>query len=85
MAKIDIRTVRKDLSEIDSIVFAENDALDGKDEIYIAFEIVKRKEFDGKRIAIRDGSNEYVLVHSVEHAQNMITALQKAIELGWVE
>ena len=75
MSTIDIR--KYEPPEIDRIVFAEN-----KDSVYttIAYELTK----EHKRINIVDG-DAYVIVTSKEHAENLIKALNKAIELGWVK
>lgn len=43
---------------------------------------------DSSSTAVRileSGNNDYVRVWDKAHAQNMITALEKAIELGWLK
>lgn len=36
-------------------------------------------------IAIQDGTGEKVVLVSEEHARNLIKALEKAIQLGWLK
>lgn len=74
MATIDIR---EDKSEIDAIIFSEEETRDG---ICVAY--IMDKELG--RLNIRD-ANEHVILTSKEHVLNLIKALNKAIELGWLK
>ncbi len=75
MAKFD---VRDSVEEITEIVFAE--AMDEDDDPN-AYLLQHCRSF----IAIVDGLHSEVFINDKEHAQNLIKALNKAIELGWLE
>lgn len=74
MATFDVRN--SNTEEITEIVFADND-----EKEYIPF-IVQKNGFYGMDIC---AESLYVGIESKEHAENLIKALRKAIELGWVE
>jgi hypothetical protein len=77
MSSIDIRI--EDKQGINALVFAENN-FDG----HQAYFIFNNGINSNKYITIHNGSN-CVEINSVEHALNLIKALNKAIELGWLE
>ena len=80
MTTFDIR--EEDNSEITEIVFAEREDIDGDFQAYTICPAAGCNGF----ITIYDGEDtESVSVSSVEHAENLIKALRKAIELGWVK
>jgi len=71
--------VRNDVEEsITEIVFAETVDDAG---FSVAFKL--GNEFGD--VAIWDDQDECVRVRSIEQAQNLIKALNKAIELGWLK
>lgn len=73
MAVFDVREgVEESITEI---VFAEGTSINGLSNAYKVEEVTYG-------IAIWSSEDEYVRVHGVEHAQNLIKALNKAIELG---
>lgn len=75
MSTYDVRSNNEEV--IDEIVFARELAVDGD---YQANNI--HKTVCG--IAVSD-SCDSVIINSKEHALNLIKALFKAIELGWIE
>lgn len=80
MAVFDIR--EKDNSGITEIIFAEREDIDGAFQAYTIHHAPGCNGF----ITIYDGDDtESVSVSSVEHAENLIKALRKAIELGWIK
>ena len=81
MATFDIR--EEDSSEITEIVFADPS---GKDGFSQANKLII-DEYEGKDyIQILDEeSDNAVYINTKEHAENLIKALRKAIELGWVK
>lgn len=46
--------------------------------------VINQSSAYSNTVEIHDG-DEYVLVRDKEHAKNMIKALNKAIELGWLK
>ena len=79
MATIDIREVKEE--EITEIVFAVGEGPDGFAQasaiapyVYTGVPYVSIKSVDG----------DQVIINSKDHAHNLIKALNKAIELGWV-
>ena len=68
MSEIDIRN--KSVQEVDVIRFADDDA-----------QVVVKCRNGGAVIA--DSYNE-VHINSIDHAEYLITALQEAINLGWL-
>lgn len=71
--------VRKDVNEaITEIVFAE-----AEDDAGFSVAYKLSNEFND--VTIWDDQDESVRVRSIEHAQNLIKALNKAIELGWLK
>jgi hypothetical protein len=66
--------------KIDQLVFADGKAPDGS---YQASRIEPHTE--GADVKLYDGSGDYVYVNSAEHARNLVKALNKAIELGWLK
>ena len=72
--------VRKENFKIEKIVFSESETAEGCD---IGHSLSVWEE-DSAFVQISDGV-EYVLIESVEHAQNLKKALDKAIELGWLK
>ena len=81
MSTIDIREETKE--EINAIVFAD-DYYNNKEGDEQANVIVRDYTADQKFIKIMD-TWECVIINSKEHAENLIKALNKAIELGWLE
>lgn len=71
----DVRTAEQE--EISSIHFANKTYL----ATNIAFQITKG---NGGKVKIED-SNEFVFVPDKQHALSLITALEKAIDLGWLK
>ena len=82
MSTLDVR--KEEPSRVDKIVFS--DAYCG--EIAVANRIlVENTHFDPvdeKAVRICD-STAYVIIHSAEHAENLIKALRAAVNLGWLE
>ena len=74
MTTIDVR----DTSEVTEIIFAETT----QRSTNIAFRIQKYTGMS-KGIKIAD-EREFVVVHSKEHADNLIKALQEAVKQGWI-
>ena len=82
MASIDVR--KESSKEIDSIIFS--DSYDG--DVLIAHSIKKEDEnFDaGEQKSIRICDNvAYVIIKDADHARHLIRALEKSIDLGWIE
>lgn len=76
MAIFDVREENNE--EITEIVFAEREDI----EAYTICPAVGCNGF----ITIYDGKDaESVSISSIEHAENLIKALRKAIELGWIK
>ena len=73
MSTIDIRDAS--LSNIDTIIVSER-SING---INVAYKISNNYN----RINIHD-EDEFVCIVNKEHAENMIKAIQKAVQLGWV-
>ena len=75
--------VRKDVvAEITSIRFSENSI----DSMTVASTLHK----DDDRLYVRDadygeGNAGYLVIANKSHAENLILALNKAIDLGWLE
>ena len=76
MASIDIREYQSD--SIDEIHFAGEGVL-----VYNAFKL-RKDEVNGDMVAAISDGCDRVLVYSKTDAENLIKALQKAIEFGWV-
>lgn len=74
MASIDIRDVTE---RVDTIIFADDES----EHDYFAFKLTGTP--DGSGATIHDGF-DCNTVKSKTDAENLIKALQKAIELGWV-
>jgi len=73
--------VRNDgAGEVDEVVFADGKAADGS---YQAHRIEPHTK--GRDVKVFDGSGDYVYVNSEDHARDLIKALNKAIELGWLK
>lgn len=80
MAVLDIRSESHE--EITEIIFAEREDIDGDFQAYMICPAMSCNGF----ITIYDGEDtESVSISSIEHAENLIKALRKAIELGWVK
>jgi adenosine/AMP kinase len=67
----------RDTSEVDQIVFSEKANNSGQ---VIAHRLEKRL----RKVGIVDGP-AFVLVEDIGHAKNLIKALEKAIDLGWLK
>lgn len=78
MSSIDIRI--EDKQGINTLIFADNDFDNGTQAYFIA----NNGYNSHKYITIND-SFDCVEINSVVHALNLIKALNKAIELGWLE
>jgi hypothetical protein len=76
MSTFDVRTDSS--NPITEIVFAETHHSAGSLQ---AYKLEPRTSGD---IRIYDG-DDYVYVNSAEHARDLIKALEKAIEFGWVK
>ncbi|MOA05718.1 hypothetical protein D3C78_1253280 [compost metagenome] len=74
--------VRKGVSDITVIRFADYDADDqiSGDQA----DILRNGPFNQLEL-IESHNGDYVRVNGVEHARNLIKALEKAIELGWLK
>lgn len=81
MTTFDIR--EEDNSEITEIVFADPS---GKDGFSQANKLII-DEYEGKDYIqfLDEESDNAVYINTKEHAENLIKALRKAIELGWVK
>lgn len=77
MSTYDVRSNNEEV--IDEIVFAEGC---DEHESWQAYSITCNSI--RKYIAVSD-PGESVIINSKEHALNLIKALNKAIELGWIE
>lgn len=82
------------MSEVEIDVRVNQDS----DPVYIRFADVgdfgdsytatRLNQFDNERITIEEDDlkrGDAVAINSAEHAQNLIKALNKAIELGWLK
>jgi len=78
MAELDIR---KQQSEVTSIRVADNLS---PDEFNIA-SVVSGWVVRNNYIKIEDSAGEYVVVHGVDHAKDLIKGIEKAISLGWIK
>lgn len=84
MSTFDVRS-----KEITSIEFADKFTTDMK-EIAHAYKVKPFVPVKGT-VSISDSEYDsddevgYVVVSSAEHAKNLIKALEKAIELGWIK
>lgn len=73
-----IYDVREDgYEQITEIVFANENNNEGTSQ---AYSILRENGY----VEVHD-SLEFVIVDSKEHAKNFIKALEKAIDLGWLE
>lgn len=82
MASIDVR--KGSSEEIDSIIFS--DSYDG--DTLVAHSIRQEDvHFDaGEQKSIRICDNvAYVIIKDADHARHLIRALEKSIDLGWIE
>lgn len=82
MSVFDVRN--NPVEEITEIVFAEPRHND-EDNTPQAYSIEVGGEIRGDFVAISDAGGECVFINSKEHAENLIKALNKAIELNWVK
>ena len=83
MTTFDVREENNE--EITMIVFAEEEDADGD---FQACTIVEAAFKGSGYICIYDTydrSEESVSISSIEHAENLVKALSKAIELGWIK
>lgn len=79
MATFDVRNSGNE--GITEIVFADEEDTQGFVQAYrLNFGCFR----EDNPIAIDDGEN-CVIINTKEHAENLIKALRKAIELGWIE
>ena len=77
--EIDIRTNVE--TEVEVIRFADDEQYNG----YYQASIIRRCDIDNM-VSIKEGGNgDYVQIAGKEHAHDLIKALEKAIELGWLE
>lgn len=77
MAIFDVRN--NEVGAIDEIRFADEDDYTWSILTHISSEEIR----DGNILLIPSG--EYARIHSKIHARNLIKALEKAIELGWLK
>ena len=71
-----------DTHVISEILFADEEDSVGSTQ---ACKITPEVYQDSKYSELSDATGEQVLINSVDHAKNLIKALEKAIELGWLE
>lgn len=79
--------VRKPEAEIHTIQFAERDFNRSSGPCYIqgfSIERWKQRSKGENSVSITDGG-DYVVISSAEHADNLIKAIEKAKELGWLK
>lgn len=81
MSDFDIRNVEKE--DITRIVFAEDE--DQENEAQACCINKGSYGYSNPYVIITDGVGDEVIINSVEHANNLIAALRKAIELGWIK
>lgn len=80
MATIDIRNEVDD--KVTVIVFADGEGADGITQA----KAIALYDYNGvPYVSIEDMDGDVVIINSKEHAQNLIKALNKAIELGWLK
>lgn len=79
MSAYDVRSNKEEV--INEIVFAEKYCGGGSQAFRIRQALSSTQ---GKYIVISDGC-DFTIINSKEHALNLIKALNKAIELGWIE
>ncbi|WYV99734.1 hypothetical protein Roomu2_00054 [Pseudomonas phage vB_PpuM-Roomu-2] len=86
MSTIDIR-FEETPKPITTINFADKgiNPIVGKGGSAVAAHCVHRPKCDEHFVQIRDNSNEFVNIVSVAHARNLIKALERAIQLGWLK
>lgn len=76
--------VRKQSEEcVDTLIFADENSLDDEPQAYKVFHSQHNKF--GSYIEIMDGEGDVVIINNKEHAENLIKALNKAVELGWIK
>lgn len=75
--EIDIREVG---TEVSVIRFADEERSDGGYQATILIE-----GDCGQVNIMEDGTEDYVRITNKQHAHDLIKALEKAIELGWLE
>lgn len=80
MASIDVRCSEQ--SEIDNIIFAGSEVDEGS---AVSLQKGRGDTFTSHIAIVPADDNDYsvVSIESKEHAQNLIKALEKAIELKW--
>lgn len=78
MGVFDVRGEKNE--EVDTIIFAERNDRDGDEQAYR----LSKSTFDGF-VLIEDSGSDSVVLSSKEHAQNLIKAVEKAIDLGWLQ
>lgn len=79
MATFDVRS--ENTCEVDTITFA--DSRGGQEEYYQGYSIRKSTDFNSG-IQIDDDDDGFVLISTKQHALDLIKALEKTIELGWL-
>lgn len=76
--------VRKEPEEcVGILIFAEENSPDDEPQAYKVFHS-QHKKF-GSYIEIMDGEGDVIIINTREHAENLIKALNKAIDLGWLK
>jgi hypothetical protein len=80
MAKIDIRN--EQLGKVEVIIFSDGCGLDGSNWA-VDLQLIESRLGNHIRIAAEDGNNSLGL--QLGDAQNLIKALQKAVEIGWTK
>lgn len=81
MATFDVRL--ENTAEVDTITFADSRG-GGQEEYCQGYSIRKSIDFNSG-IQIDDDDDSFVLISTKQHALDMIKALEKAIELGWLK
>ena len=71
--------VRGNPTTFDEIKFAHAEDIGGSMQAY------KLEPNTGTDVRLYDGAGDYVYVNSADHARNLIKALEKAIEFGWLQ
>lgn len=78
MSTFDVRT--RDSDTVTNIVFA-----DDKDCSRAFAYYIDRHGSDDTLVCINDHQEDFIIVTSAEHARDLMKALDKAIELGWLK
>ncbi len=79
MTVLDIRY--NDEAPIETIVFADSDS-----GAFVQAYVLKQGDHrQAQAVKIMDENNEYVFLSSAEHGLNLVKAIEKAVQLGWLK